>query len=97
MEHSVGLQSKGQIAAVSQQRHLEYPGEIKDPDVVFPTDRGLVVPHLPEEPADQGAQGKGDDQPEIAVPYLRDDAGPACEVVDRVEDEEQAQPGERER
>ena len=53
MEHGVGFQTEGQVTAVSQEGHVEYPGEIKKANVVLPTDSGLVIPHLPKETADK--------------------------------------------
>jgi hypothetical protein len=73
--------------------YLDFARIFEMPLLGYAGNRSVAVPHLPEETAHQCTQGKGNDNPVVASAYLRDDAGPASQVIKRVKDEEKTQPG----
>jgi len=59
------LQAKGQVAAITEDRHGEKVIAVDVRDRILPTGQAADVPKFPEEPADQRSQACGDDRAPI--------------------------------
>ena len=91
------LPGKGDIAQVSQDRHLEDGPETDKGDTVDPFGKGEEVPHLPEKPADNTAEAECDDCTPVAF-FGFGQEGPVAQAgVYGIQDKKYGQPHEGEK
>jgi len=92
----VQFKREGQISAVAQQRHFEYMKPVRQRDVIHPLGVGIKVPHLPEEGGEQNPKPERYHRPPIAAFGVICKRRIAEPDVDRLEDEVDRDPHERE-
>src|SRR5437667_8714159 len=91
----IQLQRERNVTAIPEYRHLENPQKTKTWYVINPFWERVVVPHLPKKTAHQRANRERDHRAPIALRQLFQEIAPPRPVIDRFQNENQRNPGER--
>src|SRR5258708_11554589 len=88
------LEGEWRIAGVAQQGHFEYMQKLRAGRVIDPFGPGIIIPHLPEETADQRADAESNDGSPIAAAQVGDEVRPPQPLVAGFEDKKDGGPAE---
>ncbi len=94
--HGIEFEGEERVAEIAEDWHLKNLEKADVGDVVGPAGHGPIIPEFPEEAEKQTRDDEGEGNDELAVFEMTDDAWLLVEVVNGIEQEEEAQPDERE-
>jgi hypothetical protein len=90
------LQAKGQVACVAQERHLKNLEAVDKRNPVDPLRQTPVIPHFPEETADQGRKGRAENKRPVPMRQGFEEMILFEEGLKRDQDEQGGYPGKSE-